>query len=68
MRGVPYSDNDPCEWKSRLAVVNSQEVTLYEPITAGAVVNVPALSVGTNPAFSVNTIKSTVDEILADNV
>ena len=44
--GVPYSNNDPSEWKSRIAVVNGQDVTVYEPITAEAVVSVPALSIG----------------------
>ena len=33
--GVPYSDNDPSEWKS--TIVNS--VTVYEPTTNGADIN-----------------------------
>lgn len=72
MKGVPYSDNDSCEWKSRVASVGGgQTVSLYEPITSGtsvtAVINAPALiigSVGVAPVI-VDTIKTTCTEILA---
>ena len=74
MKGVPYSDNDSCEWKSRVASVGGgQTVSLYEPITSGAsvtaVINAPALiigSVGVAPVI-VDTIKTTCTEILANN-
>ena len=73
MKGVPYSDNDSCEWKSRVASVGGQTVSLYEPITSGAsvtaVINAPALVIGSvsvTPVI-VDTIKTTCTEILANN-
>ena len=50
--------------------MNNVDVRVYEPVdtTTPVVVTAPSLSVGTDPTFSVNKIKKTVDEILADNI
>ena len=70
MRGVPYSDNGQCEWETRIATIGGQAVTLVQPIavTPTTSVNVPSLSIGANPTFTVGTIKRTVAEILGDEV
>ena len=70
MRGVPYSDNGQCEWETRIATIGGQAVTLLQPIavTPTTSVNVPSISIGANPTFTVGTIKRTVAEILADTV
>jgi len=46
-------------------------IKLSQPVVTpppGVSVNAPTLSVGTNPALTVNTIKHTVDELLGDNI
>jgi hypothetical protein len=73
MRNKPFSSSSyaaPCEWKSRVQKINNVDVAVYEPTqtTTPVVVTTPSLSVGTDPTFSVNKIKKTVDEILADNI
>jgi len=68
MRGVPYSDNGQCEWETRIATIGGQAVTLLQPVTPTTSVNVPSISIGANPTFTVGTIKRTVAEILADEV
>ena len=68
MRGVPYSDNSQCEWETRITTIGGQAVTLLQPVTPTTSVNVPSLSIGANPTFTVGTIKRTVAEILGDEV
>ena len=71
MRNKPFSSSSyatPCEWKSRVQTINNAEVSVYQPVqtTTPVVVTTPSLSVGNDPTFSVNKIKRTVAEILAD--
>ena len=67
MSGVPYSSNVSPRWGFTNLIVGgvSQPVVTPPP---GVSVNAPTLSVGTNPALTVNTIKHTVDELLGDNI
>ena len=71
MRNKPFSSSSyaaPCEWKSTVQTINNAEVSVYQPVqtTTPVVVTTPSLSVGNDPTFSVNKIKRTVAEILAD--
>lgn len=73
MSNIPFKSSShaaPCEWKSRVQKINNVDVAVYEPtqITTPVVVTTPSLSVGTDPTFSVDKIKRTVAEILADNI
>ena len=73
MRNKPFSSSShttPCEWKSKVQTINNTEVSVYQPVqtTTPVVVTTPSLSVGNDPTFSVNKIKRTVAEILADNI
>lgn len=73
MRNKPFSSSSyatPCEWKSRVQTINNAEVSVYQPVqtTTPVVVTTPSLSVGNDPTFSVNKIKRTVAEILADTI
>ena len=73
MTNIPFKSSShiaPSEWKSQITTVNNVDVRVYEPVdtTTPVVVTAPSLSVGTDPTFSVNKIKKTVDEILADNI
>ena len=74
MSNIPFKSSShissSSEWKSEITTVNNVDVRVYEPVdtTTPVVITAPSFSVGTDPTFSVNKIKRTVAEILADNI
>jgi hypothetical protein len=73
MRNKPFSSSShasPPEWKSEITTVNNVTTRVYQPVdqSTPVVITAPSFSVGNDPTFSVNKIKRTVAEILADNI
>ena len=74
MSNIPFKSSShissSSEWKSEITTVNNVDVRVYEPVdtTTPVVITAPSFSVGTDPTFSLNKIKRTVAEILADTI
>ena len=69
----PFSSSShaaPPEWKSKITTLNNEDVRVYEPTntTTPVLITAPSLSVGDDPSVTVNKMKITADEILADNI
>ena len=69
----PFSSSShaaPPEWKSKIATLNNEDVRVYEPTntTTPVLITAPSLSVGDDLSVTVNKMKTTADEILADNI
>ena len=73
MRNKPFSSSShaaPSEWKSEITTVNNVTTRVYQPVdqSTPVVITAPSFSAGNDPTFSVNKIKRTVAEILADTI